>query len=67
MQGEIVKKVEDKGFGFIKPDDGGKDLFFHATGMSNRAQYDDLNVGQRVEYTLDQASDRPRAIEVAPI
>ncbi|MCH8521276.1 cold-shock protein [Glycocaulis sp.] len=38
-----------KGYGFIQPDDGGKDVFVHATAVE-RAGMAALNEGQRVTY-----------------
>ena len=45
----------DKGFGFIQPDDGGKDVFVHATALE-RAGIRGLVEGQKV--TFDTAEDR---------
>ena len=62
--GKIVK-VDDKGYGFIQPDEEGKrDMFFHVSGMQNRAEFDSLNVGDRVQYDIDNSQDRPRGIDV---
>ena len=44
-----------KGFGFIQPDDGGKDVFVHATALE-RAGIRGLVEGQKV--TFDTAEDR---------
>jgi len=44
-----------KGFGFIAPDDGGKDVFVHATALE-RAGIRTLNEGQKV--TFDTQEDR---------
>jgi CspA family cold shock protein len=44
-----------KGFGFIQPDDGGKDVFVHATALE-RAGMRGLNEGQKV--TFDTQEDR---------
>lgn len=41
----------NKGFGFIQPEDGGKDAFVHISALE-RAGFDDLRDGQRVEYEL---------------
>jgi CspA family cold shock protein len=44
-----------KGFGFIQPDDGGKDVFVHATALE-RAGLRGLNEGQKVAF--DTREDR---------
>ena len=46
---------ETKGFGFIQPDDGGKDVFVHATALE-RAGISGLVEGQKVSF--DTAEDR---------
>ena len=45
-----------KGYGFIEPDDGGKDAFVHISAV-NKAGLDCLVEGQRVEYALEQEKD----------
>jgi CspA family cold shock protein len=40
-----------KGFGFIQPDDGGKDTFVHASALE-RAGMNDLNEGQKIDFEL---------------
>jgi CspA family cold shock protein len=42
-----------KGFGFITPDDGGKDVFVHATALE-RAGMNALNEGQKVRYDTEE-------------
>ncbi|HBK90222.1 MAG TPA: cold-shock protein [Parvularcula sp.] len=44
-----------KGFGFIQPDDGGKDVFVHVTAVQ-KAGLTGLNEGQKISFEL--ASDR---------
>lgn len=44
-----------KGFGFIQPDDGSKDVFVHVSAVE-RAGFRQLNEGQRIQYEL--ATDR---------
>jgi CspA family cold shock protein len=47
-----------KGYGFIQPDDGGKDVFVHITAVQ-RAGLTGLDEGQKVSYDL--ATDRGKA------
>ena len=42
----------DRGYGFIQPDDGGKDAFVHATAVE-RAGIPPLQEGQKVSYDLE--------------
>ncbi|SFZ85840.1 cold shock protein (beta-ribbon, CspA family) [Devosia enhydra] len=56
MQTGTVKFYNDqKGYGFIQPDNGGKDVFVHATALQ-RAGLRGLNEGQKVSF--DTAEDR---------
>ncbi len=60
-----IKKITDKGFGFI--DTGtGKDMFFHLSSLDG-VTFDDLQEGQRVEYTEGQGPKGPRAENVRPV
>ena len=40
-----------KGFGFIQPDDGGKDVFVHISAVE-RAGMHNLNEGQKISYEI---------------
>jgi cold shock CspA family protein len=60
--GDIISLVEEKGFGFIKPRDGGDDIFFHNSAV--RGAYEDLSLGQVAEYEMDTEADKPRAKSV---
>ncbi len=53
----------DKGFGFITPDDGGKDLFVHHSDV-NTSGYATLNEGQTVEYEVGEGKKGPCAKNV---
>ena len=55
MQGSIVRLVRDRGFGFIKAENG-SEVFFHATGVTGTTPYDHLNEGQTVTYEKEQDS-----------
>lgn len=57
-----IKRVTDKGFGFI--DTGkGKDLFFHSSALQG-VRFDDLREGQRVSYTEGRGQKGPCAENV---
>ncbi len=58
MQGTIVRLVRDRGFGFIKTENG-SEIFFHATGVTGSTPYDNLTEGQAVTYDKGQ-DDRGR-------
>jgi CspA family cold shock protein len=66
--GTIKKLVYDKGFGFIAASDG-SDVFFHHSTVADR-QFDNLEEGQQVDYTVDPAGGPsgkgPRALYVSP-
>ncbi|HNR78276.1 MAG TPA: cold-shock protein [Parvularculaceae bacterium] len=53
--GKVKWYNSQKGYGFIQPDDGGKDVFVHATALE-AAGMRSLNDGQAVSYELQ--SDR---------
>ncbi len=60
-----IKRLTDKGFGFI--DDGSdKDMFFHSSNLDG-VSYEQLHEGQRVSYTEGQGPKGPRAENVKPI
>lgn len=42
-----------KGYGFIEPDDGGKDIFVHITAVQ-RSGMEGLNEGQKITYELEE-------------
>jgi CspA family cold shock protein len=54
-QGTVKWFNSQKGFGFIQPDDGGKDVFVHISAIE-RAGMHGLNEGQKVSF--DVVSDR---------
>lgn len=56
----------DKGFGFITPDDGSKDLFVHHSEIQ-MGGYKSLNEGQKVEFTVGQGQKGPCANNVKPL
>ncbi len=60
-----IKKLTDKGYGFIQTD-GGTDMFFHSSNLDG-VSYDQLFEGQRVSYTDGQGPKGPRAENVKPV
>jgi len=60
-----IKKVTDKGFGFISTPSG-KDIFFHRSAVVG-ATLEELHEGQKVTYTEGQGPKGPRAEEVRPV
>ena len=56
---------ETKGYGFIQPDNGGKDVFVHATALE-RAGLRSLREGQKVSYELqtDQRNGKTSAVNL---
>jgi CspA family cold shock protein len=67
-QGTIKSLRNDRGFGFIAPDDGGEDIFFHSTSVVGGG-YDQLREGQRIEYEAGadpRNPQRSRAANVRP-
>ncbi|MBD2745074.1 MULTISPECIES: cold-shock protein [Microvirga] len=64
-QGTVKWYNETKGYGFIQPDNGGKDVFVHATALE-RAGMRGLQEGQKISYELqtDQRTGRASAVNL---
>ena len=64
--GSITRLVRDKGFGFIKSTDANDDIFFHSTALSGLV-FDDLEVGQNVEFSIEPDPRNPRRSRAADV
>jgi len=54
-----------KGYGFITPEDGSKDLFVHQSDIDVEG-YRELTEGQRVEFNVEAGDKGPKAAKVRP-
>ena len=57
---------QEKGYGFITPSDGGKDLFVHFSEIQGTG-FRNLEEGQRVSYEGQQGPKGPQASKVVPL
>lgn len=57
----------DKGFGFITPEDGSKDLFVHYSEIKSGGGHASLRDGQSVEFDVGQGQKGPCANNVQPL
>ena len=65
-QGTVKWFNESKGFGFITPEDGGKDLFAHFSDIQANG-FKTLAEGQRVQYVVKQGLKGPQATQIQPV
>jgi CspA family cold shock protein len=57
---------DEKGFGFITPEDGGKDLFVHYSGIAGNG-FRTLAEGSKVSYDAESGPKGPNATNVTPV
>lgn len=65
MTGTVKWFNQDKGFGFIMPDEGGRDLYVQLANIDMPEPI--LSDGQRVEFDLSIGRKGPEAVRVRPI
>lgn len=61
QKGTVVWFNDKRGYGFVTPDDGGKDLFVHYTNIVSDAKFKTLVAGQRVSFTVGANKNGPQA------
>lgn len=70
MSGKMTGLVKwfnaDKGFGFIAPQDGSKDVFVHFSAIQSD-NYKTLDEGQKVEFTIENGAKGPSAANVVAL
>lgn len=64
MQTGTIKRLTDKGFGFIAPETGDKDLFFHASSLQG-VMYDELKEGDAVSFDVEETPKGMNAVNVS--
>jgi CspA family cold shock protein len=57
---------DDKGFGFVTPDEGGQDLFVHHSGIAGEG-FRSLQEGAKVSYDEEAGDKGPKAVNVQPV
>jgi len=65
MQGTVKWFNESKGFGFIAPEDGGKDVFVHFSAIQAEG-FKTLAEGQAVSFDVENGPKGPQASNVRP-
>ncbi|MDH5597091.1 MAG: cold shock domain-containing protein [Candidatus Peregrinibacteria bacterium] len=65
MEGSI-KKLNEKGFGFITPEGESRDVFFHRNDLSD-VDFDSLREGDKVTFEKEASDKGPKAVRVAVV
>ena len=63
-RGTVKKIIADRGFGFIRSEDG-REIFFHRSGLQG-VTFEALREGQVVDFDIEEATRGPRANNVRP-
>jgi CspA family cold shock protein len=66
MQQGTIKKLTDRGFGFISREGEEKDLFFHSKELQG-VQFNELKEGDKVQFEVSESPKGPNATSVSKI
>ena len=66
IKGNVKWFNESKGFGFITPEDGSKDVFVHFSAIASSG-FKTLAEGQKVEFSIQDSPRGPSAAEVVAL
>lgn len=66
MTGLVKWFNESKGFGFISPEDGSKDVFVHFSAIQSDS-FKTLNEGQKVIFSVENGAKGPAAVNVVAL
>ena len=66
MKGTVKWFNDQKGYGFITPEDGSKDLFVHYSGIQSEG-FKTLTENQKVEFDMVESDKGPKATNVRPV
>ena len=64
QEGTVKWFSEEKGYGFISPDDGGEDLFVHCSGIEG-GRFKSLDEGEKVTYEVTEGRKGLQAANVS--
>jgi len=64
VYGTIKKIIKDKGFGFIIPDDGGDEVFFHRSKVAEKTRFEDLREGDEVQFEVKPGEKGRQAFQL---
>lgn len=62
MQGTVKRLIRDRGFGFIRSEEG-REIFFHRSSLQG-IEFDSIKEGQTVEFEMENGPKGPRAVSV---
>lgn len=62
--GSIISFKQDRGYGFIRPQDGGDNVYVHISAL-NAAGIEQVDVGQRLSYDLHTENGKTSAVNIA--